>query len=262
MNEQQLVSHIEELGLSNKEARVYVASLKTGPSAVQRIADQSGIKRVTTYVILESLVGLGLVSQSMKGKKTFFIAEDPTNLRRLLDKREQEIREQQINFDQVLPELIGLSSLPKESPNVKFYDSIDGIKGIMKTFLASHKNEASEGIFGISNLDQLYSFFPEFKSSASNPERVTEGIPSKIIYTAVEGPIFKGTDKAKNRVSRWVPVDEYPLNGDISIVGNHIVLLSLTGSQPLGITIESAELAKGLVGFFKLAWKGAEQYNK
>ncbi len=262
MNEQQLISHIEELGLSNKEARVYVASLKTGPSAVQRIADQSGIKRVTTYVILESLVGLGLVSQSIKGKKTYFIAEDPSNLRRLLEKREHELADQKLNFDQVLPELLGLKSLPKESPNVKFYDSVDGIKGIMKTFLASHKKEASDGIYGITNVDQLYVFFPDFKQNAGNPSRIQENIPSKIIYTSAEGPFYKATDVERNRESRWVPEDKYPLNGDISIVGDHIIMLSLSGSQPLGITIESAELAKGLVGLFNLAWDGAAQYNK
>jgi sugar-specific transcriptional regulator TrmB len=51
MNEE-LIGQIEELGLSNKEARVYVANLMLGPAGVQQIADASGIKRVTTYVIL------------------------------------------------------------------------------------------------------------------------------------------------------------------------------------------------------------------
>src|SRR6266851_2346010 len=123
MNDQTLVSHIEELGLSNKEARVYLACLSIGPSSVQRIADESGIKRVTTYVILESLVGLGLVSQSVKGKKTYFIAEDPINLERLISRREQELKEQKQNFNQILPELKTLKTQPKDAPSVKFYDS-------------------------------------------------------------------------------------------------------------------------------------------
>jgi predicted transcriptional regulator len=261
MNEEQLISHIEELGLSNKEARVYVACLKTGAASVQRIADQSGIKRVTTYVILESLVGLGLVSQAIKGKKTLFIAEDPTNLRRILEKREQELAEQKVNFEQALPGLLGLKLLPQETPNVKFYNSVDGIKGIMKTFLASHKQDAEGGIYGISNVDQLHVLFPEIKSSDGNPARLDLDLHSRIIYTAVEGPIYKATDKLRNRESRWVPGDKFPLTSDISIVGNHIIMLSLTGAQPIGITIESREIAQGLIGFFELAWQAAEQYN-
>jgi sugar-specific transcriptional regulator TrmB len=261
MNDQ-LISQIEDLGLSNKEARVYVASLMLGASAVQRIADYAGIKRVTTYVILESLVSLGLVSQSIKGKKTYFSAEEPANLRRLLEKREQDVKEQKTNLEHILPELLGLKTMPTESPAVKFYDSSEGIKSIMATFLASHKDEGISELYGMSNLDQLFGFFPEFRDNASNPNRVSEGIPSKIIYTTTEGPMLYATDKLKSRQSRWVPHDKFPLNGDISIVGDYIIMLALTGSKPIGITIQSHELAQGLLGFFWLSWEAAAQYNQ
>lgn len=261
MNEQQLISHIEELGLSNKEAKVYIACLKLGPSAVQRIADQAAIKRVTAYVILESLVGLGLVSQSVKGKKTLFIAEDPSNLSRLVEKRERELAEQKTNFEAILPDLVDLKHIPKDSPNVKFYDSADGIKGIMKTFLAMHKKEATEGIYGITNADQLNIFFPEIQASGGNPARISEGVHSRMIYTSERGAIYRDTDRERNRESRWVPKDSFPISGDITVVGDHIIMLSLTGAQPLGITIESPDLANSLVAFFELAWSAAKQYN-
>jgi sugar-specific transcriptional regulator TrmB len=87
--------------------------LRSWASGVQLISDQSGIKRVTSYVILESLVGLGLVSQSVKGKKTLFVAEDPTNLERLLQRRQDELGEQQQNLKLLLPKLSTLRSVPK-----------------------------------------------------------------------------------------------------------------------------------------------------
>lgn len=261
MNEQELISHIEEIGLSNKEAKVYVACLKTGPSPVQRIADQSGIKRVTTYVILESLVGLGLVSQSIKGKKTYFIAEEPSNLRRLLDKREQELDDQKINFEQVLPELLSLKSIPKESPNIKFYDSLDGIKSIMNEFLIKGSRTDVEEVCGISNLDQIHAFFPEFRLAAGNPQRKKAGIKSRYLYTSNEGPILRESDSISNRTSRYLPYDKFPMSGDFTIVGNAIMILSLNGDNPIGISIESPELAQGFRGIFEAAWFAAESYN-
>jgi sugar-specific transcriptional regulator TrmB len=262
MNEQELISHIEELGLSNKEARVYVASLIVGPSAVQRIAEQSGIKRVTTYVILESLVGLGLVSQSIKGKKTYFIAEEPSNLHRLIERREQELSEQKINFDQILPELNGLKSTPKEAPNVKFYDSIDGIRTIMNEFPQKVKQSNTDFVYSFSNLDQFYGFFPEFESRGANPDRVRSGVPSRSIYTSTQGPILAGSDKANNRQSRWLPMDKYPVSGDFTVAGEFIIMMSLAGSAPMGITITSRDLAQGLQALFQIAWDAAEPYNK
>ena len=119
MNED-LVRQVEELGLSNKEARVYIANLMLGAAGVQQIADTSGIKRVTTYVILESLVNLGLVSQTTHAKKTLFNAEAPDNLQRLLEKREQSLRDQKQHLRDLLPHLKKLKTLTKTAPTVKF----------------------------------------------------------------------------------------------------------------------------------------------
>ncbi len=259
MNEE-LITQIEDLGLSEKEARVYVANLMLGPATVQKIADQANIKRVTTYVILESLAGLGLVSQTNQGKKTLFTAEDPISLKRLLDKKQQELKEQKQGFESILPELLNLKNIPADSPSVMFYDSAEGIRSIFASFLATHRKEI-DMVYGVSNLDQLHEFFPEIRSEFVNPERLRSSIPSKFLYTTVRGPIYKDTDKEANRVSRWVPPEKYPFNGDINVVGNYIVMVSLSGAKPIGITIQSKELARGLRAMFDLAWESAAQFN-
>jgi len=257
MNDQELISHIEELGLSNKEARVYVAALQVGPSPVQRIADQSGIKRVTTYVILESLVGLGLVSQSVKGKKTYFIAEDPGNLKRLIEKREHELKEQKANFTHILPELVGLKSVPKEMPNVKYYDSADGISTIQGSFMENAKKAGADYIYGFSNVDEFYTYFPDFF-----PDRLRVGIPSRFLYTSSKGAYLKEADVERNRESRWLPLDKFPVSGDFLIAGDTIAMLSFGGSNPMGVTVASKEIAQGLRALFQVAWEAAEIYNK
>ncbi|MBW4061386.1 hypothetical protein HJC99_02340 [Candidatus Saccharibacteria bacterium] len=261
MNEQ-LISHIEELGLSNKEARVYVACLLTGAAAVQRIADQAGIKRVTTYVILESLVGLGLVSQSVKGKKTLFIAEEPANLRRLLDKRALELREQQANFETILPELASLKSMPVDSPNVKYYDSIEGIQTILNSFIERGRREDVVEAYGISNIDRVNDFFPAIKAAGSNTKRREAGIHSKFLYTSARGPILHDSDEASNRESRFVPLDKFPMTSDFTIVGDNVMLLTLNGRNPLGITITSSELAASFRAIFDITWAAAEPFNR
>jgi sugar-specific transcriptional regulator TrmB len=261
MNEQ-LISHIEELGLSNKEARVYVACLLTGAAAVQRIADQAGIKRVTTYVILESLVGLGLVSQSVKGKKTLFIAEEPTNLRRLLDKRAEELREQQSNFEMILPELSGLKSMPVDSPNVKYYDSIEGIQTILNSFIDRGRREDVVEAYGLSNIDRVNDFFPEIKTAKSNVRRREANIHSKFLYTSARGAILHDSDAASNRESRFVPFEKFPMTSDFTIVGDNVMLLTLNGKNPLGITITSSEIAASFRAIFDITWAAAEPFNK
>ena len=258
----QLISSIEDLGLSNKEARIYVASLMLGASGVQSIADYSGIKRVTTYVILESLVTLGLVSQIVKGKKTFFIAEDPTNLRRLLDKREQEVKEQKQSFETILPSLLGLKALPKESPSVRFYEGVEGIRTVSETYMSKARMKEAKMIYGVTNLDHVFNYFPEIRERKFNPNRLSEGIASRMIYTSSLGPILKDDDAALNRESRYLPSDRFNMAGDFTIIGDTIIMMSLTGKQPIAVTITSSVLAQGLRVIFQVAWGNAESYNK
>jgi sugar-specific transcriptional regulator TrmB len=259
MNDQ-LATQLEELGLSEKEARVYLASLAVGAAGVQKLADHSGIKRVTTYVILESLINLGLISQSTKGKKTLYIAEQPSSLKRLLDKKEQAIKDQKLQFDDLLPQLLSLQNQSPDVPNVRFYEGVEGVRSIVSNFISQNGTDTIHS-YGISNIDQIYAFFPEFKNAGGNPDRIKSNVFSSILYTSKSGPVLKSTDHSLNRESRYIPFEEYPINGDLTILGDNVVLLSLSGKKPIGVTIQSPEIARMMEAIFKLAWERAEKYN-
>ncbi|HSX47024.1 MAG TPA: hypothetical protein VLF87_03500, partial [Patescibacteria group bacterium] len=193
-------------------------------------------------------------------KKTYFAAEDPTNLRRLLAKKEDQLKEQKQSFEEILPELKTLKGLPVESPSVKYYDSVEGIRAIVSSFYETHK-QPNQQAYGVTNVDQLHAFFPEIDANQANPARLHAHVTSQVIYTTKQGAVYRSTDKQRNRISRFVP-SKFQLNGDLSIVGDHIVMLALTGSKPIGVTIESKELAAMMRGLFDLAWESAEKYDK
>lgn len=67
-----LAKKLESLGLTEKEAAVYVAALELGASPAQKIAERAKVKRGTTYLAIESLTKRGLMSSVTKGKKVFF----------------------------------------------------------------------------------------------------------------------------------------------------------------------------------------------
>lgn len=72
-----LEQQLKQLGFADKEAKVYLASLKLGSNTIQEIARSAGVNRATTYVIIEKLIKKGLMSSIKKGKKTFF--KSPTH---------------------------------------------------------------------------------------------------------------------------------------------------------------------------------------
>ena len=66
-----LKEQLEKIGLAEKEAKVFLASLELGSSAAQKIAKKAEINRATTYVIIEKLMKKGLMSSVEKGKRLF-----------------------------------------------------------------------------------------------------------------------------------------------------------------------------------------------
>ena len=69
-----------EIGLSKKEARVYISLLSLGHGTVSQIARRANINRTTGYDILDSLFSKRLVNISGKEPKQEYAAEPPENL--------------------------------------------------------------------------------------------------------------------------------------------------------------------------------------
>ncbi|MCF7835696.1 MAG: helix-turn-helix domain-containing protein [Candidatus Marinimicrobia bacterium] len=93
-----MISKLKQLGLSEKEAKVYLASLELGEATVQEIAKQAGVNRPTTYVQIEKLTKMGLMSSVEKEGKKYFNAEEPNQLLKILEKQKKRNREEKGAF--------------------------------------------------------------------------------------------------------------------------------------------------------------------
>jgi len=101
MSDPQLLQTLGDIGLRDKEARVYLAALTLGPSTVLQISREARVKRSTAYSIIESLKQKSLIERGVFGVKELFTAVDPESLRLLLAERQAE-------FLNTLPKLSAL----------------------------------------------------------------------------------------------------------------------------------------------------------
>ncbi|MFA4814514.1 MAG: helix-turn-helix domain-containing protein [Candidatus Gracilibacteria bacterium] len=83
---------LTQLGLSKKEALLYLLLLRNGPSPASLLAKRLGMKRVSLYPILEALGLHGLVSfeQTPLGRR--YISHDPVCLLDLLERENADIK--------------------------------------------------------------------------------------------------------------------------------------------------------------------------
>jgi sugar-specific transcriptional regulator TrmB len=239
---------LKHLGLSENEAKVYMAMLELGPSVVVEIARKSQINRPTTYVQIESLKGKGLVSAQIKGKKQYFSAESPDKLELLIDNELKTVEDKKSELNNYLPDLLNLFNTSGQRPHVKFFEGKEGVLALLKEFLKTDDTP----ICGITSLDNIFEVFPEFENTYIK-KRVQKKIPSRTIYTSKKGAILKESDKLSLRESKYVEPGKLPLGIDITILKDKVAVIALKGKIS-GTLIEHREVADSFRAIFELVW--------
>ena len=110
---------LKSIGLSEKEAAVYIGCLMQGEGTVLEVAKQAHIKRPTAYLILEGLAVRGLVL-SKKDKKS--IKYRPAHPKKILTQLKQSME----RADEVMPEILSLYRDDSEKPSVAIYEDMSG----------------------------------------------------------------------------------------------------------------------------------------
>ncbi len=145
MKSQKLYSVLTEVGLSENEARVYLAALSLGPTTILRIARAAEIRRTTAYPVIESLKRRGLMNIELKGLKQLFVAENPQKLENVLESRKTK-------FEEAFPEFAALYNLKGGEGVVKYYEGLESVKNVYEGLLRDIRPR--EDYLAISNATQ------------------------------------------------------------------------------------------------------------
>src|SRR4030042_2829533 len=122
-----LVKRLQDLGFTEKEAKIYVGLLELGEATAQQLSLKTGVNRATTYVILLGLLERQLVGKVERQKKTLFAIEHPLQILDFLEKEKDNV-EIKINLaKKLMPELEMLEKVTGEKAKVKFYERRDGV---------------------------------------------------------------------------------------------------------------------------------------
>jgi len=250
-----MITHkdLEKFGLSEKEGKVYLACLELGPSTAAQIAQKAEVNRATTYVAIESLTKQGLLSSHEKDSKTFFSAEDPAMLKRLLDQQREEIKNKLSSLEGLLPELDRIYNYSGEKPKVRFFEGKEGLLTMQEDFLKT-KDKKIEAIF---NTDNYIAFFSQEERDRYHRLRLKKKIYIRSIYTRKQP--YDGADPFSKR--RFIPQNKFPISSDITIYENKVAISSLK-EKLIGVIIENKQITDTIRSIFNLAWEATEKYQK
>jgi len=253
-NEQiKLQNKLVEIGLSEKEAGVYISLLELGRGTVSVISRRSNINRTTGYSILSSLSSKGLVSISGKEPKQEYVAESPDHIEKMLLERIENTKTFINEVKNIIPELKSIHNVI-DKPKVLFYEGKEGLQRVYEDTLSS-----TEEILAYASVEDVEStlpnYFPEYYK-----RRAKKGIPIRAIFPeSIEAKERAKLDKEEKRQSYIIP-NTFAFHPEINIYDNKIMIASWR--EKLGIIIESSEIADAMKKIYELAWAEAKRLDK
>ncbi len=251
-----MISELKKLGLSEKEAKVYVAALELGAQTAQLIARKANVNRATTYVILQGLIAKGLASTITQGKKSLFAAEAPEQLDHLLRKREEDIFEHRRDLEKMIPELRALYNRAEGKPKVRFFEGYEGIRSMVEE--VTRNLPRGTGMVEFLALDEALAAFPNYEALVTF-HLLKRRLTARVIYTHQGGPQKGMDDPDEQRRAKFVDRAQYPFASTILVIPEvHRVVVSTYRRGYFGVIIENAELAGTLQSIFAFFWDHLE----
>ena len=227
---------LEDIGLTPKEADVYLALVGMKSVSMSEIMARANVSRKSIYEIMQRLLDRGLVSYTIKDGKKRFNAANPERLLEILKKKEENLRA-------VLPEILAKYREDAERTTVEVFLGIDGIRTVSDKILAVRKP-----MYAVSGNAEMHSHL-KYYTPAFVKKRVLLNIKRSVVYN--EGVRKMNLDLPLTEI-RYVP-EEYNSPIQFTVYGDNVNLL-IYSDVPVAVHIQNSDIAKSFMNHFKLMW--------
>lgn len=244
---ERLLKALLQLQLTEKEIYTYIALLAQTGAAIQEITRATGVNRVSIYAALEELKQKGLVSESRRGKRRLYVAENPEALLRILNQKKDEIRrDEEVLQNFIMPTLKAIDVRQENKPQIKFFEGADGINRVFDEYLLNSGEAINCGSYEtaakvISEKDETR-YFQDIKKRKLFYRMILEDTPLNRKFAA----LGKGVAHTK-----FLPLGT-KISADIVISGAITALISY--DRKTATVIEEISIAQAIKMYLDFMW--------
>ncbi len=255
MNEKILLG----LGLTKVQAEILTCLLQNGPQKASNIANITKRPRGVAYKGLEELIDLDLaIKKESKLGVALFTAEHPSNLEKVLERREKELDKTKKEFAASLPDLVSAYNLVSNKPGVRFYEGEEGIKKVLEDTLLSNPDKK---LYTFSDVASYATYLSDWNTSYYAPQRKKLGVFEKVIIPDNARALEYMKDYKSNEVTDILFIDHkaYPFATEINIYNNKVSFVTFAPDFMVGVIVENKEIYKTLLSIFNFMWQFCKQ---
>lgn len=239
----------KSLGLSDYEAKVYIALQNNGPLHIMNVSKFASLPRTAVYPPLNSLLAKGFVSQSTFGKRKFYSALPVEDLREIFMEKRNLIEES-------ITELSESRKIKSDDAQLEsnFFVGEQGIKSAGLVFLNETKDKVWYSFENLTKTSDTVGFdFEHFYIK----ERVKRGIKSKMILSMTEESSSVRTilkqDKEQLRETVFLSPHEYPFETTV-VVTKGLILMINPNESKFALLIRNQHLANTFIQLHRCIW--------
>lgn len=235
------ISTLQTLGLTEDEARTYLALLKIGGSNAAALATEVGVKRTTIYPILSSLSEKGFASTYFYKSKKLYRAEKPERVAGLYEKKLEA-------FSNIIPELSTIEKTTVQQVGLRFIETKEELKKFYTGILTDYKNKTYRAI---GSTPAWESIDPEFIKDYRR-DRARAKIKTRLLITE-ESVAKSPNDPALLRDVRVLP-QNHTFKSTIDIFDDKILIMN-PDQTALAVVIEVPSMVDIFKEIFELVWE-------
>ena len=244
------INILEEFGLTEKEAKLYLALLELGQSTSSDLIKKLDYYSKTVYELLEKLMKKGLVSYVIKSNIKYFEAVNPEKFLDILKEEENNIKEMENKIKEILPELKKLREINKEKQEANIYSGKKGMKSVFEDALKKNNEILVFGGGGKSK--ELGSYYKLW-----NKLRAKNKIKLRLLWNE---DLRNKKDEIKDL--KLVELKFLPKefeNPAPAMIYKDKVAITIWSEEPIATLIKSKEINKSFRNYFELLWKIAKK---
>jgi len=241
------IAILKKLGLTDKEIKVYLKLLQHKSTSVRALAELTTLNRGTVYDVLKKLQEIGLASYYTAETKQKFVAESADKLLKLVQEKENEIKQTKEKITQLIPELKSLQAKSGSQPTTKLYEGKKGVRFILDDVLSSVSQSEDNEYYIYSATkasDDIYDAYPDFTKT-----RIKTKIKVKAISLA-KGGRTSGLD-----ARRWLGTNDESATFILIYAGKCAFVSRDAKDTPVGVIIENEMIYQTQKIIFLNLWK-------
>jgi len=252
MRTEKVFSNLLKFGLTEGEAKVYLALLK-GSSAKSEIIKNSGVSSSIVYEIIEKLIKKGLASYAVVENKKKFYASNPEKLFDLIEDERKRIENLNKDANRIIPFLKQITKEKTLFANT--YKNSDGLKAMLKEIEYEVKRGEIKEWLAMGVTSYKNESFNRLWLKWHKSFRAKHKIKARFIFCEKGSKYYN--DLKKTSLSEVRYLKSIPLSC-ITVAGNSSFIMKYA-NYPYFLHIKDIDVANTMKEIFNFLWNIAKE---